>query len=154
MEESLKFAIVKFVNSDADGIISPPVELTSSQIEGLIGFKIPRQFHEWLIFANGCYCSHGGIHGIKTTKPVADLLDDLSVYPQWRSRSWLPVGYDAFGNIFVLDCSLDSPTAEFVSFFDLASSEDVPVALVASSFEEFLGLYLSDKAKSGDWPTT
>lgn len=151
MNENSELVIREFVVQDK-GLLGLPLDLVSIPIDELIGFQVPLSFRQWLSFANGCCVGHGGVFGVKTRTPIRDVLDELKFYTQWRAREWLPVGWDGFGNLFVADCDSKSPATGQVWFFDLAASEDKPIAVVAASFNEFLEHFLSEEVRAGTWP--
>jgi hypothetical protein len=151
VDNKLRGHIQSFVQSDA-GVLGKAGTLTSTTLCELVGFGVPESFLSWLWFANGCCVGHGGAYGVRARAPIRDLLKELDFYAEWRSRRWLPVAWDGFGNNFVLDCSRDSQESGVVWFFELASSETEPAFVAARSFDDFLYHFLSAECQSGGWP--
>lgn len=147
VKPSLRQQITEFVLRD-HGVLAPAIAShVLAEAAQDVGFELPGVFVQWLLFANGCTVTHGGLFGLKSPRPLRDLLPELSFHSHWRSKRLLPVAWDGFGNVYTLDAS--STVGGAVCFFELASSANEPDHRAAESFEGFLAHFFTEEARNG-----
>lgn len=119
-------------------------------IENRIGFRLPNVFRTWLMITNGPCVGPGGVVGVNTVRKLQDLEAIYELYPNWKTKRWIPVAGDGCGNYYVLVYS--EHELEPIVFVDVMENPDEPAFIAASDLWHFLDfLFRSEIGKSG-WP--
>lgn len=86
----------------------------------------------WLSVCRGAAIGQGGVFGHRPDRPFLDMVTKLDLYPEWRSRGWLPVAGDGCGNYYVL-----TPDG-IVGFVDTMSDPDTIERQVSADLLAFM----------------
>jgi hypothetical protein len=120
-------------------LISPvPDGATERQLNSFsrrTGVALSTSLREWLKITNGA----AGFYGVRPTPPGSDIETVWESYPDLRSRGWLPVARDDFGNIYV------QPGCDVVCFVDVLRSTNAVAYVAASDMLYFALFYLEDR---------
>ena len=111
---------------------------------------LPQDLAAWLRVCKGEAIGPGGVFGARPDNEANDMAARLALYPQWRSKGWLPVAGDGCGNCYVLLTA--GPLTGFVAFVDTA---DAPARLdyvVATRLWRFLLFLFRRELGASGWP--
>jgi cell wall assembly regulator SMI1 len=115
-----------------------------------LGTALPDDLAAWLRVCKGEAIGPGGVLGARPDHEAADMAARLALYPQWRSKGWLPVAGDGSGNCYVLLTT--DPLAGFVAFVDTMADPDRLDHVVATNLWQFLLFLFKRELGGSGWP--
>jgi len=86
----------------------PPEGAAPGQIDAAerqIGYSLPASLRDWLSLCNGYIAGPGVLYGARPDYGALDLASAISLWPEWRSRRWVPVASDGTGNAYLVDAA-------------------------------------------------
>jgi hypothetical protein len=116
-----------------------------------LGARMPDELREWLRSCNGAPLGPGGVLGVGSAPKSLNILEVMSVVPEWRESRLIPIAGDGNGNYFVL--AADScEVRRGVYFIDTSETFAHPAYVVASGLWHFLRFLFWDELGETRWP--
>src|SRR5207249_2197636 len=110
-----------------------------ASFEARTGIKIPAELAEWLKLSNGAVVGPGGLFGVRPERSDMDIEEMYRLYPEWKTKGWIPIGGDGSGNYYLTTSDTESRYAGHPVFFvDTHEDPDVSSFIVASNVWSFL----------------
>lgn len=127
-----------------------PAELASFETRALV--SVPDSLRGWLLCHNGASVGPGGLYGVRALRESLDIEQEMSLFPAWRDKGWIPVSGDGCGNRYVCCTEKASVPADTVLFIDLIENSRSPSYAVATSMWHFIHGLLLEEIGETWWP--
>jgi hypothetical protein len=121
-------------------------------LERRIGGSMPASLRCWLSLCNGYIAGPGVLYGARPDDADLDLAVAINLWPEWRSRRWVPIASDGCGNSYLLDVAAGGSLPDVVYFVDCSADPSRLAYAVGSSIPRFLTFLLECELGERRWP--
>ncbi|SRR5260370_15391812 len=132
------------------------VGASEEEIDGLeseIGRSLSPASRGWLRAVNGAMLGPGGIFGVRKAKDFLSIRKHLNIYPEWRTKGWIPIASDGVGNYWVVIPQGPDGNPDWVAFIDIHEDPGSIDRYFASSVPRFIKFLLESELGERRWPT-